>query len=259
LTFFSTMDKYRADQISELKNKYLTDLPRVRKLKDFYYRTEIQSPNCSVLLDQSSYTPALTLQCPITKTRQTVPVRTLHCKHVETFDMFNFLDSFSFNDILLKGFMKSLLPASQAAPPSVLHNCPICRAKGPLYIDTLVSSALTLFFPEVLTVHITPAGLLVSPPKIHVLNHSIVDLVSPPYKNSSTILPPPELTCSPLHTPDPFCLTGTSCESLKRGVSNGFARRTFSFGDSCMSLGRELGVGKERYTRLSTIDLSSPC
>jgi hypothetical protein len=41
-------------------------------------------------------------------------------------------------------------------------------------------------------------------------------------------------------------------------MRNAFARRTLSFGDSCMYLGAS-GVGRERYNRLSTVDLSSPC
>eukprot|EP00092_Neocalanus_flemingeri_P037889 GFUD01041244.1.p1 GENE.GFUD01041244.1~~GFUD01041244.1.p1 ORF type:complete len:254 (-),score=33.03 GFUD01041244.1:42-749(-) len=235
------MDQYRADKISELKIKYFRDLLRVKKSPSFYSRTAVQSPNTSVIVDQSSCSPSLTLKCPITRTRQTVPVRTTLCKHVETFDLYNFLDTFSFNDVLLKGLKKS---------------CPICSCKGPLYIDTLVSSALTLFSSEILTVNISPAGLLFSPLD-SVGDHSIVDLISPSYMNVSNIPPPPEVNCSPLVTPDPFDnpLTGESSKPRKKS----FTRRTFSFGDSCMSLGSELRVGKERYRRLSTIDLTSPC
>eukprot|EP00092_Neocalanus_flemingeri_P002153 GFUD01002293.1.p1 GENE.GFUD01002293.1~~GFUD01002293.1.p1 ORF type:complete len:143 (-),score=25.09 GFUD01002293.1:15-443(-) len=141
-------------------------------------------------------------------------------------------------------------------PIESLYSCPICSCKGPLYIDTLVSSALTLFSSEILTVNISPAGLLFSP-LASVCDHSIVDLISPSFMNVSNIPPPPEVNCSPLVTPDPFDnpLMGESSKPRKKS----FTRRTFSFGDSCMSLGRELRMGKERYKRMSTIDLSSPC
>eukprot|EP00092_Neocalanus_flemingeri_P037890 GFUD01041245.1.p1 GENE.GFUD01041245.1~~GFUD01041245.1.p1 ORF type:complete len:226 (-),score=36.85 GFUD01041245.1:87-764(-) len=225
------MDQYRSETKSELKNRFFRDLPRVKKLPSFYSRTAVQSPNTSVIVDQSSCSPSLTLKCPITRTRQTVPVRTTLCKHVETFDLYNFLDSFSFNDVMLKGLKKS---------------CPICSCKGPLYIDTLVSSALTLFSSEILTVNISPAGLLFSPLD-SVGDHSIVDLISPSYMNVSNIPPPPEVNCSPLVTPDPFDIPLTDNPlpgEFSKPRKKSFTRRTFSFGDSCMSLGRELRVGK---------------
>eukprot|EP00092_Neocalanus_flemingeri_P003818 GFUD01004112.1.p1 GENE.GFUD01004112.1~~GFUD01004112.1.p1 ORF type:complete len:248 (+),score=34.26 GFUD01004112.1:55-744(+) len=197
------MDQHRADKISELKIKYFRDLLRVKKSPSFYSRTAVQSPNTSVIVDQSSCSPSLTLKCPITRTRQTVPVRTTLCKHVETFDLYNFLDTLSFNDVMLKGLKKSLFPISQHHAHRSLYSCPICSCKGPLYIDTLVSSALTLFSSEILTVNISPAGLLFSPLD-SVGDHSIVDLISPSYMNVSNIPPPPEVNCSPLVTPDPF-------------------------------------------------------
>eukprot|EP00092_Neocalanus_flemingeri_P023489 GFUD01025473.1.p1 GENE.GFUD01025473.1~~GFUD01025473.1.p1 ORF type:complete len:252 (+),score=43.39 GFUD01025473.1:62-817(+) len=251
------MDQYRSETKSELKNRFFRDLPRVKKLPSFYSRTAVQSPNTSVIVDQSSCSPSLTLKCPITRTRQTVPIRTTLCKHVETFDLYNFLDTLSFNDVLLKGLKKSLFPISQLMPIESLYSCPICSYKGALYIDSLVLSALTFFSSEILTVNISPAGLLFSPLD-SVGDHSIVDLATTPtYMNSPNIPPPPEVTCSPLVTPDPFDnpLTGESSKPRKKT----FTTRTFSFGDSCMSLGSELRVGKEKYRRLSTIDLSSPC
>jgi len=253
------MDKYREEQISQLESKYYKDLPRVKKLASFYSRATIQSPNSSVLLDQdpTDSSPILTLLCPITRARQTVPVRTTACQHVETFDLYNFLHSISSKTLLLNGVFKTLLPGLPTTPHSVPHSCPICRCKGPLYIDSLISSALTLFSSEILQVSISPSGLLFTPPTHPAVNKSIIDLATPTFNTSmSDIPPPPELDCSP--ESNIFCVDGGLSKPQQVEMRNGFARRTFSFGDSCMYLGTG-GVGRERYNRLSTVDLSSPC
>ena len=211
---------------------------------------QYSSLDCSVILDQTSPISSLTLLCPITRTRQTVPVRTDNCNHVETFDLYNFISSFSYNDILMKEFIKPLLLYSSQTVQKVVHQCPLCKCKGRLYIDSYVLSALTLFPSDVISVNVTSSGLLTaaSPDKDQAENHSFIDLVTPSHS-----LAPPQVACSPVSTPDPFCLPK---EPL--GISKtGFVRRTFSFGDSCLSGG--YGVGRERYTRLSTVDLTSPC
>ena len=226
------MDKYKAERISELKTNYYQDLLRVKKAPSFYSRSAVQSPNSSVFLDQEE--AALTLRCPITRTRQTVPIRTLQCKHVETFDLFNLIDSLPSN--LLLQTLVSLRPSSLLSFP---HSCPICPCKGPLYIDTFISSALALFAQDVCTVNISPSGLLFNPSSLAPsINCSVIDLATPTFSN--TLVPPPELDCSPR----PFS-SGLNC--------NGFVRRRFSFGDSCLFFG-----GLDRFSRLSTVDLTSP-
>ena len=249
------MNQYRSDKICRFKSKYYEDLPRVKKLSGFYSRAAVQSPNSSVLLDQdqTSSSPILTLLCPITRTRQTVPVRTMACQHVETFDLYNFLDSFSFNTLL-----KTLLPGLPPIPHAIPHSCPICSCKGPLYIDTFISSALTLFSSEIIKVNISQSGLLFTPPTNNDINHSIIDLATPTFNTSlSDIPPPPQLDCRT--EADIFNVQGGSSKPQYSEMRNGFARRTFSFGDSCMFLGAGGVVGRERCNRLSTVDLSSPC
>ena len=230
-------DKYRELQTTELKNKYFHDLPRVKKQPSFYNRSIIQSSS-SALHDQDQREPyqAVSLQCPINSKRQSVPVRTIICKHVETFDLYNFLDTFSFESLLI------LLPG---AP----HSCPICPCQGALYIDTFISSALTLFTPEVLSAKISRDGLL-RHPSPSCGDDRILDLATSAINGTSSSPPPDEVD-------DVFCLAEESSKALNKASGSGYSRRTFSFEDRCTIFGGGLGV--VIFSRRSTVDLCSPC
>ena len=149
-------------------------------------------------------------------------------------------------------FLNSSCQERRITPSSVPRVCPICRAKAPLYEDSLISSALTRFSPDVLSVEVNQTGALVPctgvpPPNV------VVDLVSPPYLPHRQPPHDDQGEHFSLDTPDTI---GQSSHARSGQQSN--RKRRFSFGDGCWNLGRELGVGNERYRRLSTIDLSSP-
>ena len=229
------MDKYRSEKKSQLRAKYIFDLPRIKKPLGFYQRKQAQalSPNISIQVLDPPQPPSLTLRCPISLKRQTIPVRTVNCQHLETFDLGTFLDSFSFSDLLLKGIIRVLHRSDPVHPHTIPHTCPICSTKAPLYIDSHILSALTLH-PTLLTVMVSPTGHL-TPDSSPIPDHPCVDLTSPLHTITGT--------ASPVPTPAPVSLPATQA-----------SRRRFSFGDLGCRLDR-------RYRRLSTIDLTvdSPC
>merc|ERR1719228_984457 len=202
------MGNYRLEKISKFKTKYLEDIPKSKKSSSFYYRNE-NNLYSSVLLVQPDNAPTLTLMCPIARTRQVVPVRTQMCEHVETFDLFNLLESLSVNDIII--IRRFLMPGKRNSPSTVSHTCPMCRVKAPLYIDTIISSALASISPEITTVEISPTGSLL-PYTAVTTQHEVVDLVSP--------FPSPAVSNSSLDTPH-----------LRKEAGQHGNRRRFSFGD----------------------------
>ena len=135
------MDKYRCEQKSQLRAKYIADLPRVAKPSTFYQRhkSQAQSPNISIQMLAPPKPPTLSLKCPVSLKRQTFPVRTVNCKHLETFDLGTFIDTISFSDILLRGVTRAWKPVH---PCTVIHTCPICSTKAPLYIDSIILGVL---------------------------------------------------------------------------------------------------------------------
>ena len=102
------MDMYRREQKSQMRAKYIDDLPRTTKPSSFYQRHEAQaqSPNSSIQMLAPPKPPTLSLKCPVSMKRQAFPVRTANCKHLETFDLGTFIDSISYSDILLKGVIR---------------------------------------------------------------------------------------------------------------------------------------------------------
>ena len=223
-------DKYRELQTTELKNKYFHDLPRVKKQPSFYNRSIIQSSS-SALHDQDQREPyqAVSLQCPINSKRQSVPVRTIICKHVETFDLYNFLDTFSFESLLLPG-----------AP----HSCPILT---PSYHQHSLSS---LQRSLVLSFHVMVFSGILPPPSCG--DYRILDLgLATSAINGTSSSPPPD------EVDDVFCLAEESSKALNKASGSGYSRRTFSFEDRCTIFGGGLGV--VTFSRRSTVDLCSPC
>eukprot|EP00092_Neocalanus_flemingeri_P041349 GFUD01045023.1.p1 GENE.GFUD01045023.1~~GFUD01045023.1.p1 ORF type:complete len:232 (+),score=27.81 GFUD01045023.1:244-939(+) len=230
------MDKYRSEKKSQIRAKYIAELPRVNKPLGFYQRmgSQANSLDALILVLDPPKPLCLTLKCPLSLTRQTIPARTVNCQHLETFDLSTFLDGISFSDLLRKGILRVLLRGDPVPPHSILHTCPICSTKAPLYIDTYILSSLTLH-PDLMSVTVSPGGHLTPPTPTP--DHPCVDLTSPPLHTGQDTG-----TSSPLPTPDPVSIPTTQA-----------ARRRFSFGDLGCRLGR-------RYQRLSTVDLTdSPC
>jgi len=235
------MDKYRNERKSLLRARYTADLPRINKLPGFYQRnsSQVQSPNTSVHMLALPTPTTLSLKCPISFNRQTFPVRTVDCQHLETFDLLAFIDTISFSDLLLRGFLRVLSRSDPVQPHTVIHTCPICSVKSPLYIDSTILEVLTRH-PKFLTVMVTPTGQLVPYTSTSPL-HPVVDLVSPlPIQDADVFISPLPVT------PHPTGLPATVAP-----------KRRFSFSD--------LGAGCRRssssYQRLSTVDLTvgSPC
>eukprot|EP00092_Neocalanus_flemingeri_P090630 GFUD01114801.1.p1 GENE.GFUD01114801.1~~GFUD01114801.1.p1 ORF type:complete len:166 (-),score=31.25 GFUD01114801.1:13-510(-) len=163
----------------------------------------------------------------------TLPETTNHPSQnsqLPTFDLLSFIDAFSLMEIL-----RVLHRGDPVPPHSILHTCPICSTKAPLYIDSLILSSLTLH-PDLMSVTVSPGGHLTPPTPTP--DHPCVDLTSPPLHIGQYTG-----TSCPLHTPDPDTIP-----------TNQAGRRRFSFGDLGCRLGR-------RYQRLSTVDLTldSPC
>ena len=136
-SLLSQMEKYSEEQMSQLKSKYDKDLPRVKKLASFYSRETVQSPDSSVLRDQdqTDSSPILTLLCPITRSHQNVPVRTMAC---QLLICIIFLTPFL--SILFSSMVCSR-PSSQAYQPLSTTAAPSAAARVPF---TLTPSYLQL-------------------------------------------------------------------------------------------------------------------
>merc|ERR1712181_215326 len=140
------------------------------------------------------------------------------------------------SEILLKGIIRVLSRWNPVHPHAVVHTCPICSTKAPLYIDSIILGVLTLH-PDLSMVIVTPSGQLIpcssSSPLL-----SEVDLTSPsPYIGTNSVSPLPVFADPETSAPAPAQ-----------------PKRRFSFGD----VGAGCRIGR-RYERLSTIDLTSPC
>jgi len=101
-------------------------LPRVTKHDSFY---------CSVTPGtENRLTPltgtAFTLLCPVSKTRQSFPVRTQACQHVETVDLKSMMDSYE------------AAPSKESLTASTEFCCPLCFQTSTLYVDEVIDNIL---------------------------------------------------------------------------------------------------------------------
>ena len=78
------------------------------------------------------------LTCPLSFKRQVKPVRTLNCKHLQTFDLVSFFDMMISDTVIRRRGSTEEVLRSQ-------HKCPICCLKGPLYIDSKIFNLLECF------------------------------------------------------------------------------------------------------------------
>merc|ERR1711936_447677 len=221
--------------VQEHLQRYMQDLPKFSKSDEFY------DGNQSVLLT-----------CPISLQRQVVPVRTLLCQHVETFDLESFISAIP--------SVKLPLLKLGSRPSSQNHTCPVCKLEAPLYIDLKIQRALQDFPNNVLKAMVDPGLGELCLPREEGLDTSYIDLVTPDLITPSLSLTsaPPSTTATSIPG-SPFELSPTALEFPKQRNSAGGQRRRFSFGDNALlTWGSEFQAFRERYRRLSTVDLSSP-
>ena len=118
-------------------------LPIVTKPQAFYLRNEEEmvhpdlnnDGNLSVEVLTPKQRTVTSLTCPLSFKRQVKPVRTMKCKHLQTFDMMSFLDIIS--STFKRRSMEEVLKSE--------HKCPVCCLKGPLYVDSKVLNLLECF------------------------------------------------------------------------------------------------------------------
>jgi len=91
-------------------------------------------------------TVRLSLKCPISMARQTLPVRTKKCRHLQTWDLQSFVDVMTESDKikLYSDIFKQV-------------KCPVCKINGPLALDPITKRLLTEF-PAVDTLVIDHKG-----------------------------------------------------------------------------------------------------
>jgi hypothetical protein len=222
--------------------RYMQDLPKFSKSDVFYQKRSLQeSLGASIIVDPADQSVPLT--CPISLQRQIVPVRTLLCQHVETFDLENFI-------LAIPSFKLPLLKLG-SRPSSQNHTCPVCKLQAPLYIDLKIQRALQDFPNNVLKAVVEPGSAELCLPREEGLDTSYIDLVTPASASPATTAT--SIPCSP------FELSPTALKFPKQLNPAGGQRRRFSFGDNALlTLGSELQAFRDRYQRLSTVDLSSP-
>jgi len=234
--------------------RYMQDLPKFSKSDAFYQRSSLQeSPGASILVVPGNQSVPLT--CPISLQRQVVPVRTLLCKHVETFDLENFI-------FAIPSFKLPFLKLG-SRPSCHNHTCPICKLQAPLYIDLKIQRALQDFPNNVLKAVVEPgSGELCLPREAEAedgLDISYIDLVTPDLVTPSLPLNPAPPVASATSPCSPFELPPTALKFPKEPNPVGGQRRRFSFGDNALlTWGSQLQANRERYQRLSPVDLSSP-
>jgi len=275
--------------------QYEEVLPRVAKSTSFY-RPDVavpnSSPNCSVLAFSP---PTLSLACPISLTRQAIPVRTEACTHIQTFDLHSAIFSIATSDMFKNANLWKAVIASPSRKGYEVHElwydnnfcCPVCRRTGPLYVDLTIAAALACLPASVSRVAFTESGrfMAVEEKQLKVNEGSeVITLKDSPcmYNTPCYLLPssstttstatPPYLPTTPNNTSTPLLPTPTivhhlvsstpqpaPCFALTGTVKPQQHRENTGRFSSLRrpSLERCLQVmGAHRYRRLSTVDLT---
>ena len=91
-----------------------------------------------------------------------VKVRTEECAHLQTFDLHSAIFSLKSIDIIKSQVLyKSFMPSPLRNESLMYENifcCPICQAKGPLYIDATITAALACLPSSVPKIAFTESG-----------------------------------------------------------------------------------------------------
>jgi len=106
---------------------FYNKLPRVTKPDSFYCSV---TPGTENRLTPLSGT-AFTLLCPVSKTRQSFPVRTQACQHVETVDLKSMMES-----------LPSTASTKENLTASTIFCCPLCSQISTLYVDEVIDNIL---------------------------------------------------------------------------------------------------------------------
>ena len=128
---------------SVIIRRILREIPTETKPSEFYSRKSVKIDEAISVL---SATYVFSLVCPLSLKRQDLPVRTQGCTHVETFDLYSFLQAMSWTRLLTSGKHQRFPTKDRTNPKDVSHKCPICTQSGALYIDAVV---LTNFITSV--------------------------------------------------------------------------------------------------------------
>jgi len=279
--------------------QYEEKLPRLTKPASFYHpdvATTISSPSCSVV---SSSLPTVNLSCPVSLSRQSIPVRTEECAHLQTFDLHSAIFSLKSIDIIKSQVLyKSFMPSPLRNESLMYENifcCPICQAKGPLYIDATITAALACLPSSVPKIAFTESGRFMAVEHQQVEEGCpVVTLQDSPYTYNTPCYLVPSSRATPPYMPSPgntsptmppsrqlhFQLANTSpampttmptivhhLTSTPRPVTNSTLPEKekpakFQENGKFSSL-RKLSLehclqaaGVQRYRRLSTVDLS---
>jgi len=275
--------------------QYEEKLPRLTKPASFYrpdVATTISSPSCSVV---TSSLPTVSLSCPVSLSRQSIPVRTEECAHLQTFDLHSAIFSLKITDIIKS---KSFFPSRRNGNALMYENifcCPICQVKGPLYIDATITAALACLPSSVPKIAFTESGRFMAVEHQQVEEGCpVVTLQDSPYTYNTPCYLVPSSRATPPYMPSPgntsptmppsrqlhFQLANTSpampttmptivhhLTSTPRPVTNSTLPEKekpakFQENGKFSSL-RKLSLehclqaaGVQRYRRLSTVDLS---
>jgi len=286
------MDNFLQEQKKAVIARYAAGLPIVKKPKEFYCPDTFTTSNLDDSILPLPSTLTISLLCPISLDRQTVPVRTECCQHVQTFDLESTINSMSLRDFLKKGLAKVHINKSR---PAVIDGvdavfcCPICRQSAALYVDEVLFMALDSLPVHVCSVTVSETGL-VTPVSVPTKTQFTVDLENFASQQDQAVNLLSPLAALPTvrvdHcSNDPLTSTSKTFSFNNLGkpwtipgqrkrdrspvthslgtdgssFSSTLARRG-SIGERCKDGLDTIGVGR-RYRRLSTVDLTvdSPC
>lgn len=113
----------------DLSSIFSAKLPRITNEASFYFRPDPVTDdtlNCYSLL------------CPLSLQLQKIPVRTNCCQHVHTVDLLGLFRSWTKTE-LISFYAKFKL----STKVNILQNCPICKARGSLYVDATLENFIT--------------------------------------------------------------------------------------------------------------------
>jgi len=230
------------------------DLPRVTKPTAFYRRELAASPcspNASVVAEPCA--PSLSLACPVSLRRQSLPARTLHCVHHQTIDLASFVQGVTFKDVVRQGGLSQLWNGV-VKDAAASFRCPVCRTAGPLYLDRTVAEALAAL-PAATAVVVDAAGRCLAAQVEDV--RGVVTLSDSPYSTSSPGTPcfllPGSSTPPYMPRPAPTAPSPSTAPSYLAVPPRHVFRRPSL--ERCV---QALSGGKRRYRRFSTVDLTSP-
>jgi len=184
--------------------QYEEKLPRLTKPASFYrpdVAPTISSPSCSVV---SSSLPTVSLSCPVSLSRQSIPVRTEECAHPQTFDLHSAIFSLKITDIIKS---KSFLPSRRNGNALTYENifcCPICQVKGPLYVDATITAALACLPSSIPKIAFTESGRFMAVEHQQVEEGCpVVTLQDSPYTYNTPCYLLPSSRATPPYMPSP--------------------------------------------------------